>query len=91
MMFTAQTVDGTVGWIDQETYLFGNPLITLKLRQIGETGFYDGWTGPLIQVDLADPKLVKLALDFLYPDATFSGDVPNTDGILDELLPDAVY
>lgn len=82
MTFFAQTSDGEVFWTNDEWYLGGSPIAIVKILT-----FADGTprllspTGPEITPDVSNPVDMALTIEHLYPDAKFSGDVPDTTKI----------
>lgn len=92
-MWTAQTPDGNVTWISDVDYpLFGSAVVTQKLRDASELGFYAYPHSKLIKIDLQNPNDVRYAIEtFYYGESTFSENAPEPTEFFDPIDPDAIY
>lgn len=91
MSFQAQTKDGKLTWIDEPDYWIGSPVAIVKIRNFTEGPALLTPTGPVVQLDLGNPAHAKYAVELLYPEASFTGDVPESPQFYEPAEPGLVY
>lgn len=91
MSFQAQTSDGKLTWIDEPDYWIGSPVAIVKIANLTDGPTLLTPTGPVVQLDLGNPAHAKYAVELLYPEATFTGDVPESPQFYEPAEPGLVY
>lgn len=91
MMWQAQTTDGSVTWFDAKPYWFGNAYIITRVKELTQGPTLLTWTGPEVQLDLTNPAEAKYAVELLYPEAAFTGDVPESPQFYEPAEPGTIY